>query len=90
MTFQSYPFSCIQCRKKTRFNGIMTLEWHAFCTRKSCPFGAWTGTSQDLAEQAANRHARNAANHAASVQVEFMTNPAAAEKLRKLKELNLL
>lgn len=86
----SYPMSCLVCRKKQFINGIQTREWHARCNRRKCPFSAWTGMSQDLAEQAANRHARNAPEHASSLLVVYEPNPAAVKQLEKLTENHML
>jgi hypothetical protein len=81
-----YPFACNQCRKLTTIVNVHVNEWHAFClfTSPRCRFSAWTGMSKDLANQAADRHGRNAVNHSIHIQVEYMINPSAMSRRKKL------
>ena|SRR6266478_5741088 len=84
------PMSCLVCHKRTTIFDVQTLEWHAKCNYRKCSFGAWTGLSQDLAEQAATRHERNAGNHSGMLLVEFVQNPEAVKRLAQLKRDHLL
>jgi len=85
-----HPFSCLVCHKQTTITDIHTLEWHAKCNYRRCHFGAWTGLSQDLAEQAATRHLRNAGNHDGQVITEYVQNPEAVKRLAQLKRNHIL
>lgn len=80
----SYPFACRTCKKITQIAQVHVSEWHAFCLFHKCPYSAWTGMSKNLAEEAANRHARNAVNHSIYIQVEYMPNPVAVAHKNKL------
>lgn len=85
-----YPLSCIVCRKLSKIVKVHVNEWHAFCLMPKCRFSAWCGMSKDLAEAAANRHARSAANHSIHIQVEYMPNPVAVEHRRNLRANGIL
>jgi len=80
-----HPFSCLVCHKRTTITDIHTLEWHAKCNYRRCHFGAWTGLSQDLAEQAATRHLRNAGNHDGQSSIEAVLNGPTQSRVRGLE-----
>lgn len=84
-----YPFSCLVCHKLTTIVDVHTYEWHAYCTKSKCNFGAWTGLSAELAEQAANRHALNT-GHIDTAKTEYVPNPTSVARLEYLKKNGIL
>lgn len=84
-----HPFSCLVCHATTTIVDIHTCEYHAYCTKKKCSFGAWTGLSPELAEQAANRHAMNS-GHTDTAKTEYVPNPIAVQRLEFLKRNGIL
>lgn len=84
-----HPFSCMVCRRETVIVDVHVHEYHAYCTIKKCTFSAWTGLSQELAEQAANRHANNA-GHMDTAKTEYVPNPVSVHRLARLKESGIL
>jgi hypothetical protein len=80
----AYPFSCNVCHKSASLRGVKVQEWHARCQTPKCPFSAWTGASDSLAKQAADRHNKNTGHRVIRVAIE--DNPAAITEKNRLEK----
>jgi hypothetical protein len=87
VTMRDGGFRCYHCKTPKGIIGVHIYEWHSKCKVPGCPFGRWTGLSENMAREASRKH-EGMCNHATDISYEI--NPASEKELIRLRRHGLL